>query len=112
MNFPKKKPDDLNDCDVYHAANSMRRVFEEFLNFKNPNLLPQRSSQKHILDIYKNATGRQMSKKNSIKLGSFLTFINVLSHRSIKSAEILDNCKFLLKIIKEMDKVHYDSMKH
>lgn len=106
-----KNLNELNDCDVYHAANSMRRVFEEFLNFKKPNLLPQRSSQDQILGIYKNATGRQMSKKDSIKLGSFLTFINVLSHRSIKSAEILDNCKFLLKIIKEMDKVHYDSMK-
>lgn len=106
-----KNLNDLNDCDVYHAANSMRRVFEEFLIFKSSNLLPQRSSQNRILEIYKNATGRQMSKKDSLKLGSFLTFINVLSHRSIKSAEILDNCKFLLKIIKEMDKVHYDSMK-
>ena len=44
------------------------------------------------------------------KLGSLLSFINVLSHRPIRSDEILANCKFLMEFIKTMDKVHYDSM--
>lgn len=100
----------LTDCDVYHTANSMRRIFEEFLNFKSPNLLPQKSKQPAIEDIFKQATGNEMSRSRKQKLGSFLSFINVLSHRPIKSDEILSNCKFLVQLIKDMDKVHYEAM--
>lgn len=107
----QKNLDSLNDCDMYHAANSMRRVFEEFLNFKKPNTLPQKSNQESIIKIYESATNSKMSNRRKAKLGSFLTFINVLSHRPIKSEEILTNCKFLLLLIEEMDKVHFDSMK-
>lgn len=101
----------LTDCDVYHTANSMRRIFEEFLNFKSPNLLPQKSKQPAIEDIFKQATGNEMSRSRKQKLGSFLSFINVLSHRPIKSDEILSNCKFLVQLIKDMDKVHYEAMR-
>ena len=107
----QKNLNSLNDCDMYHAANSMRRVFEEFLNFKKPNTLPQKSNQESIIKMYETATKSTMSNNRKAKLGSFLTFINVLSHRPIKSDEILTNCKFLLLLIKEMDKVHFDSMK-
>lgn len=100
----------LTDCDVYHTANSMRRIFEEFLNFKSPNLLPQKSKQPAIEDIFKQATGNEMSRSRKQKLGSFLSFINVLSHRPIRSDEILSNCKFLVQLIKDMDKVHYEAM--
>lgn len=106
----KKNLNDLDNCDKYHAANSMRRVFEEFLNFKKPNLLPQKSSQKQIEDMYYKVTGKEMLDIKKRKLGSLLSFINVLSHRPIRSDEILANCKFLMEFIKTMDKVHYDSM--
>ena len=107
----KKDYCSLNKCDIYHAANSMRRVFEEFLNFKKPNLLPQKNNQKEIEDIYEKATGHQMGNNRKRKLGSFLSFINVLSHRSIRSEEILENSKFILQLIKDIDKIHYESMK-
>lgn len=106
----KKKLSDLDNCDNYHAANSMRRVFEEFLNFKKPNLLPQKRSQKQLEDMYYSVIGEEMSAIKKQKLGSLLSFINVLSHRPIRSDEILANCKFLMEFIKTMDKVHYDSM--
>lgn len=106
----KKNLSDLDNCDNYHAANSMRRVFEEFLNFKKPNLLPQKRSQKQLEDMYYRVTGEEMSAIKKQKLGSLLSFINVLSHRPIRSDEILANCKFLMEFIKTMDKVHYDSM--
>lgn len=106
----KKNLSDLDNCDNYHAANSMRRVFEEFLNFKKPNLLPQKRSQKQLEDMYYSVIGEEMSAIKKQKLGSLLSFINVLSHRPIRSDEILANCKFLMEFIKTMDKVHYDSM--
>ena len=94
----QKNLNSLNDCDMY-------------LNFKKPNTLPQKSNQESIIKMYETATKSTMSNNRKAKLGSFLTFINVLSHRPIKSDEILTNCKFLLLLIKEMDKVHFDSMK-
>lgn len=106
----KKNLSDLDNCDNYHAANSMRRVFEEFLNFKKPNVLPQKSNQKQLEDMYYSVTGEEMLAIKKQKLGSLLSFINVLSHRPIRSDEILENCKFLMDFIKTMDKVHYDSM--
>ena len=106
----KKDSSALDNCDNYHAANSMRRVFEEFLNFKKPNLLPQKGSQSCIEDMYWKATGNEMLEQKKRELGRFLSFINVLSHRPIRSDEILANSKFLMEFIKTMDKVHYESM--
>ena len=89
----------------------MRRVFEEFLNFKKPNLLPQKTNQKEIEDIFEKATGQHMGNNRKQELGSFLSFINVLSHRPIKSDEILNNSKFIMKFIQQVDKIHFESMR-
>ena len=51
-----------------------------------------------------------MLEQKKRELGRFLSFINVLSHRPIRSDEILANSKFLMEFIKTMDKVHYESM--
>ena len=107
-----KSIEDLSECDIYHADNSMRRVFEEFLNIKKANVLPQRSNQSVIEEIYRNATGGAVGNNRKHKLGALLTFINVLSHRSIKSSEIIKHSRFLMGLIKDIDKVHYDEMKH
>ncbi len=107
-----KSLEQLDECDTYHAANSMRRIFEEFLKFKKSNLLPQNSNQHIIEEIYKKATGKELDAARKRKLGSLLTFINVLSHRPIKSEEIINNSKTLMAIIKDIDKVHYDEMKN
>lgn len=106
-----KNVDELEQCEVYHAANSMRRIFEEFLNFKKPNLLPQKSKQEEIKALYYEATGKALESDWVNKLGELLMFINVLSHRPIKSEEIIKNSKTLMRIIKDMDKVHFNEMK-
>ena len=106
-----KNFEELSQCEIYHASNSMRRVFEEFLNFKKPNLLPQKSNQKQIEDLFKNAAKKELGAKRKTKLGSLLTSINVLSHRAIKANEIIENSKTLMGIIEDMDNVHYNAMK-
>lgn len=106
-----KSVEELDECNIYHAANSMRRIFEEFLNFKKPNLLPQKSSQNEIQEIYRNVTGEDLGNNRKRKLGSLLTFINVLSHRPIKSEEVITNSKTLMRLIEDIDKVHFDEMK-
>lgn len=107
-----KNTDELEQCEIYHAANSMRRIFEEFLNFKKPNLLPQKSNQAKIESLYYEATGETLGDNKKRKLGELLTFINVLSHRPIRADEIVQNSKTLMKIIEDMDKVHFNEMKN
>ena len=89
----------------------MRRIFEEFLNFKKTNLLPQKSNQAEIESLYYEATGKTLGNNKKRKLGELLTFINVLSHRPIRADEIVQNSKTLMQIIESMDKVHFNEMK-
>lgn len=102
---------ELSDCDIYHSANSMRRVFEEFLKFKSPTgIVPTRASQQKITDIY-SKSGNKISSRFPTRLGEFLSFINILSHRAMRSDEIPKNAAFLLNFIEKVDEVHFNAMK-
>lgn len=106
----KNYSEELTEAERYHTANSMRRVFEEFLYFKKPNLLPQRSNHSAIEEFYMKATGEPLSNNYRRKLGELLSFINVLSHTPYRSDAVIANAKFLMNLIQKLDKVHYDSM--
>lgn len=107
----KDTPYRLNDCELYHYANSMRRVFEEFLSFKyGGRTVPTKSNEGLIKDLYtsllpKNET---VGAKFSSNLSAFLSFINILSHHPVKSDEVIQNAKFMMKFIKKVDKFHFD----
>ncbi|WP_245393457.1 AAA family ATPase [Staphylococcus coagulans] len=109
----KDKKDILDDdCYYYHSINGIRRVFEEFLSFKlKNNHLPQKSNQSEIEEVYRKMTGNEMSNNQKIKLGSFLTIINVLSHKPYRAIDVIESAKFLMKYIEEVDKAHFDAMK-
>lgn len=112
-NLSEERIENISESDVYNAANSMRRVMEEFLKFKTPNkTLPQKSNQAAIEDLFYISTNKHLGKQRKLKLGAFLTFINVLSHKPCKSDEILNNAKFLMNFIKDMDKAHFNAMTH
>lgn len=100
------------DCYYYHSINSIRRVFEEFLSFKLKNSdLAQKSNQPEIEEVYRKMTGNEMSNNKKIKLGSFLTIINVLSHKPYRAIDVIGSAKFLMRYIEDVDKAHYDAMK-
>ena len=104
----------LTLCEINHSPNSMRRVFEEFLKFKTSRgILPQISKIDDIKQVYKIATGKEMSKGMSRRLETLLGSINISSHRSTQLSEITikDSAKTLMKIIEEMDKLHFNNMK-
>lgn len=96
------------DCDYFHIPNTIRKVFEEFLFFKtNRNMLAQNSHKRDIESMF-NIT----STRDKTKLGTLLTVANVLSHTNTKTNDdILTSAKFLMKLIKNNDKLHYDAMK-
>ena len=110
----RKSQEDIveEDCYYYHSINSIRRVFEYFLSFKLKNSdLAQKSNQPEIEEVYRKMTDNEMSNNQKIKLGSFLTIINVLSHKPYRAIDVIDSAKFLMRYIEDVDKAHFDAMK-
>lgn len=105
--------DELTECDTYHSSNSMRRVFEEFLQFKTGNsIFPQKSYQKEIVTLICNSLDEEkMSNTQLTKLGKFLEIINVLSHTNQRSnKEIIQSARFMMTLINKIDRGHYLAM--
>ncbi|MBF1042735.1 MAG: AAA family ATPase [Candidatus Nanosynbacter sp.] len=104
----------LNDCELYHYANSMRRVFEEFLSFKcGGRTVPTKGNKGPIKDLYTSSLPKNetVGAKFSSNLSAFLSFINILSHHPVKSDEVVQNAKFMMKFIEKVDKFHFDKHK-
>lgn len=102
-----KKTQLSTDCEYFHMPNVIRRVFEEFLLFKTYNMIPQRKTKEHLEQIFK------ITKTiDKCDLGTLLSVTNALSHINTKTNDdILIAAKCLMKIIKNNDKLHYDTMK-
>lgn len=101
----------LNDCELYHYANSMRRVFEDFLSFKcGGRTIPTKGQEGTIRNLYTSSLskGEAVGAKFRSKLNAFLSFINILSHHPIKSDEVVKNAKFMMNFIEKVDKFHFD----
>lgn len=91
--FAQKDINTIDDCDIYHTPNSMRRVFEEFLQFKNSSeIIPTKNQQKKIEATIVDSTdgksidgnlisgGDYLSGKKKSMLGQLLIITNILSH--------------------------------
>jgi len=110
--FSQKREDDLKtDCQIYHYPNVMRRVFEEWYSFKIGRDLNLTSSQQdRITSELKIAENREKTR-----LGLLLKVCNILSHSingSKNPQEIHQSAKYLMKLIAENDKLHFDNMKN
>jgi wobble nucleotide-excising tRNase len=109
--FSKKSEDELKtECQIYHYPNVMRRIFEEWYSFKIGKDLNLTSSQQdriiNDLSIKDNA--------EKTKLGLLLKVCNILSHSingSKNPQEIHQSAKYLMKLIFDKDKLHFDNMK-
>ena len=104
----------LNACELYHYANSMRRVFEDFLSFKcGGRTIPTKGQEGPIRNLYTSSLpkGDTVGAEFRSNLSAFLSFINILSHHPVKSDEVIQNAKFMMKFIKKVDKFHFDKHK-
>lgn len=114
-----------SDCEQYHIPNSMRRVFEEFLQFKSSqNIIPTSAQIAKVEAIIIESTNNKiingttitkdnyLTEKKKCKLNTLLTLVNVLSHTAQHNPrEILSSAKFLMQLIEDMDKAHFVAMK-
>ncbi len=109
--FSEKREDEIKtDCQIYHYPNVMRRVFEEWYSFKIGKDLNLTSSQ---LDRITNDLSIKDNAEKT-KLGLLLKVCNILSHSingSKNPQEIHQSAKYLMKLIADNDKLHFDNMK-
>lgn len=90
----------------------MRRIFEEFLQFKQPGTLSQASQIDKILEIYREACNTTTDASFERELGELLNYINASSHNiEIKGNEkVVRYSLRLMRYIKTADPVHYNSI--
>lgn len=109
--FSKLSDEDLKtECQIYHYPNVMRRIFEEWYGFKlGKNLKFTSNLQKQIVKDF-NITSNNQKRK----LGMLIKVCNILSHSinvSMNPQEIHQSAKYLMKLIEDKDKLHFDNMK-
>lgn len=108
--FSKKDSvSDMTDCEIYHYPNIMRKILEEFLSFKVKKNNPTYNNINNIKTVL---CGNSCKINDDIAIRTLLNVCNILSHKSSRNPdEILKSAKFLMNKIKEVDKLHFDTMK-
>lgn len=99
---------DLNDCEIYHTPNIMRKVLEEFLKFKVTDSSPTKAN---INNIKIALCGDSISRTDELSILTLLNVCNISSHECSRNPdEVLSSARFLMKCIKNIDKQHYNTM--
>lgn len=110
--FSQKSEDELKtECQIYHYPNVMRRIFEEWYGFKvGKNITFTSNIQNDVASVFK-----VTSNNEKTKLGLLIKVCNILSHSingSMNPQEIHQSAKYLMKLIKDNDPLHYERMKN
>ncbi len=109
--FSRKSDEDVKtECQIYHYPNVMRRIFEEWYGFKIGKDLNFTSNLQKRIENHFSIT----SNNEKTKLGLLIKVCNILSHSingSMNSQEIHQSAKYLMKLIENKDKIHFDNMK-
>lgn len=99
---------DMDDVQIYHYPNIMRKILEEFMMFKAKNHNPTQSNKEVITHVL---CGKNPSSKETVCVGMLLNVCNIMSHKAARNPdEILASAKFLMKRIKAVDPDHYNTM--
>lgn len=109
--FSQKSEEELKtECQIYHYPNVMRRIFEEWYGFKVGRDLNFTSNLQKQVESHFVIT----SNNEKTKLGLLIKVCNILSHSingSMNPQEIHQSAKYLMRLIKDKDKLHFDNMK-
>jgi len=109
--FSQKSEEELKtECQIYHYPNVMRRIFEEWYGFKVGKDLNFTSNLQKQIESHFEIT----SNNEKTKLGLLIKVCNILSHSingSMNPQEIHQSAKYLMRLIKDKDKLHFDNMK-
>lgn len=109
--FSKKNTtDDLDECEIYHYPNVMRKVLEEFMKFKVSNSSPTLNNINNV-KIALCGEVNKCSINDELQIATLLDVCNILSHSFARNSEqILKSAKYLMKKIADIDKNHFANM--
>ena len=101
--------DELDECEMYHYPNVMRKVLEEFMKFKVKNSSP---TLDNITNVKIALCGNvNCSHQDDIQIPTLLDICNILSHRTVRTPDqILKSAQYLMRKIKEVDISHFSAM--
>lgn len=111
LDVSNKTADSLDDGDIYHLPNCMRRVLESFLKFKVPNSSPTNNNISNVsIGLFNKDT---LEAKEQAKLMSLLLVINSQSHEAARnSEEVYKALNYLITRIKAIDEAHFNMLKN
>ena len=105
----KENADDLDECEMYHYPNVMRKVLEQFMKFKvkksNPTL-------DNITNVKIALCGSvNCSHQDNIQIPALLNICNILSHETVRTPDqILKSAQYLMRKIEVIDNCHFSAM--
>ena len=101
--------DELDECEMYHYPNVMRKVLEEFMKFKVKNSSP---TLDNITNVKIALCGSvNCSHQDNIQIPVLLDICNILSHKTVRTPDqILKSSQYLMRKIKEIDINHFSAM--
>lgn len=111
LDVSNKTADSLDDGDIYHLPNCMRRVLESFLKFKVPNSSPTNNNISNVsIGLFNKDT---LEAKEQAKLMSLLLVINSQSHEAARNGEeVYKALNYLITRIKAIDEAHFNMLKN
>lgn len=109
--FSKKATtDDLDECEIYHYPNVMRKVLEEYMKFKVSNSSPTLDNINSV-KIALCGSVNNCSKNDDIQIPTLLDVCNIFSHKSSRNPEqILKSAQYLMKKLRNIDINHFSTM--
>ena len=98
----------MDDVQIYHYPNIMRKILEEFMMFKAKKHNPTQSNKGAITHVL---CGDNPNSKEIMCVGMLLNVCNIMSHKAARNPdEILASAKFLMERIKAVDVDHFNAM--
>lgn len=102
--------DELDECEIYHYPNVMRKVLERFMEFKVSNSSPTLDNINNV-KIALCGNINNVSSKDELEIPTLLDVCNIMSHKfSYNPEQVLKSAKYLMKKIKEADGNHFAKM--
>ena len=102
--------DNMDECEIYHYPNVMRKILEKFMEFKVSNSSPTLDNISNV-KIALCGNVNNVSHQDEIQIPTLLDVCNIFSHKMTRNPEqILKSAQYLMRKIHEIDINHYSTM--
>ena len=90
------KNDNVDECEIYHYSNVMRKVLEQFMSFKVKRSNPTLDNITNVKIVL--CGNVNCFHQDNIQIPALLDVCNILSHKTVRTPEqILKSAKYLMR---------------